>query len=461
MFKTIKIPIELHEEDRAFVLDLQRQYSIVVRCAYNRWIEGFTEKDIRLQVKSLNNIGSLNSWLVQCAILDAKAVFTRNNIKKIEVKEIIDGKETKTVKKEISKKQIFFGGKNLLNQLHRKLITKEEYKLKRLRPIDIQGEAIHCGNRMFNLDIQNNNSLTFKVSKHKHILINLPKLRTNWLNMLWKLEHFASEKQVTYSIKLTSDYICISFDTKELEQIVLKENRCLGIDMNPEYIGISILEYAKDNSFKIIDKKCFDIKQLTVKSGKSSSHPKSKQLHNKLQFETIEITKAILNIAKSWNCKFVFLEDLNFKSNEKHSTGFNRLTKNKWLRTLFQEQLCKRLDLFNIKHFSVNPVYSSVIGNLQHSSFDPVNAATEVARRGMEVIILKTKKLYPKVWIKDSFEELWKQTHDDSPKVWKDVFNWLKDSKLKYRVSLQEIKMNSLKVLSVNSTKSKTFLYCF
>ena len=197
------------------------------------------------------------------------------------------------------------------------------------------------------------------------------------------------------------------------------------------------------------------------KSGKASSDKKSKYLHNKLQFETIEISKKIASLAKTWNVKFVFLEDLDFKQKDAGlGKGFNRLTKNKWLKTLFQSQLIKRLDQTGIKHFKINPAYTSIVGNCQHDSFDPVNASVEIARRGMNVIILKTKKFYPEVWTKESLKELWKQTSSDSPKVWKEIFVWLKNAKVKYRVSLDELQ-NPFRVFSLNNKRSKVYLYTF
>lgn len=446
MFKTIKLPIIITDEDKVFIEDLQRQYSLVVRCAYNRLLDGNTEKEIRLLVKSLNSIHNLNSWLVQCAILDAKSIFIRNNVNK---------------DKTINPKQIFFGGKNLLKRFHRKLITKEEFKYKRLRPIDIQGECLNNGNRMFNINISTDNSLTFKVNRNKHIKINLPKLRNNHLNQLLKLECLTEQKEVTYSIKLTANFIYINYNLEELIEIKHLDNRCLGIDMNPNFVGVSILEFKQDDSFKVLTTKMYDIKELTKRSGKSSYHKDSIYLHNKLQFETIEITKSILNLAKAFNVKFVYLEDLKFKQGDSEKgKGFNRLTKNKWLKTLFQEQLKKRLDLFGFKWFNVNPVYTSVIGNLQHDYLDPINASIEMARRGQEVIIIKNKKFYPEVWVKDTIKELWKQTNLYSPKEWKELFTWLKNSKLKYRVSLYDCKQ-SYKVFSKDSIKSKVLLYDF
>jgi len=50
--KTIKIPIKLQSD----IKDLQRQCSIVIRYAYNRFKEGKNQKEIRLLCKDLKNI---------------------------------------------------------------------------------------------------------------------------------------------------------------------------------------------------------------------------------------------------------------------------------------------------------------------------------------------------------------------------------------------------------------------
>ena len=315
---------------------------------------------------------------------------------------------------------------------------------------------------MFDLNISLDNSLTFKLNRRDYIKIPLPKLRKNWMKHLLRVEELSKTKEVTYSIKLTSTHISISFDEKTSFEINHLENRCLGIDMNPNFIGVSVLEFSPDNSYKVLESKCFNISALTKKTKKASDHPSSIYKHNKLQHETIEITKSILNFAKSWNVKFVYFEELNFKQEDSgNGKEFNRLTKNKWLKELFQTQLKKRLDLYGFTYFNVNPWYSSMVGNLQHDYVDPVNASIEIARRGQEVIILKTKRFYPEVRIKESFDEQWKQTHDESPKVWKEIFTWLKNFKLKYRVSLQEC-AHPCRVFQLNSShKSMVLNYVF
>jgi hypothetical protein len=99
-------------------------------------------------------------------------------------------------------------------------------------------------------------------------------------------------------------------------------------------------------------------------------------------------------------------------------------------------------------------MYSSVIGNLQHSYFDPINASLEIGRRGYNVIISKNKQFYPSFFLKDQWKEYFKDLRD-----WKELFRELKNSKLRYRVSLDE--SNLSKVFQMKSIKSKVLIYEF
>ena len=64
---TIKLPYTSEFD----FLPLIKQYSNVVRFSYNRLNEGIKQKEIRLQLKQLNNINLLGSWIQQSAIMEA------------------------------------------------------------------------------------------------------------------------------------------------------------------------------------------------------------------------------------------------------------------------------------------------------------------------------------------------------------------------------------------------------
>ena len=218
--KTIKLPYTCDHS----TLVLLKQYNNVLRFSYNRFLEGRTEKEIRLLTKGLNSTNLLNSWLTQCAILDGKAIKAR-----------------------FGEKKVIFGGKpNLVKYLKGK-ITKDEFKTNRLSPITIQGETLKKGNRSFNLDIIQNNQIIFKQDKKNHLVFQLPSLRPNLQRELETLEILNSVKNskpgYTYSVKFDLKYLYISFEEfpVQMEQ-KLNQNRYLGIDLNPDSIGISVLE---------------------------------------------------------------------------------------------------------------------------------------------------------------------------------------------------------------------------
>jgi len=429
--KTIKLPYKTNED----LTSVLKQYSSIVRYSYNCFLDGRTEKDTRESSKSLNNIDLLNSWLIQCGIKDGKAIQTRFKTEKV-----------------------IFGGKyNLINRLKNK-ITKEEFQLKRLSPINIQGEELKQGNRSFKLDIIENNQIIFKLNKSNHINLELPKLRNNIKKELFRLQQFNEVKQnqkgYTYSIRLDLNNIYISFEEFKNESIELNGNRYLGIDLNPDTIGISVLEsneviYTQEFSLKLIFNKI-----LTEKL--SSNSNRMKYFQNKLKFETFEISKSITKLARQFNCKSVFIEDLHFKGSLNIKIS-NRKNKNLWKRELFINNLTKRLNIERIKLYSVNPAYSSFIGNMMHDYTDAVNASIEIARRGFEYRINKNKTLfYPTLLVKHQWKETATKYTD-----WKKFYLEIKNLKLKYRVSLTDCK-KSFSVFQQNSTsKSMVLNYVF
>ena len=425
--KTIKLPYKTTED----LTSILKQYSNVVRYSYNRFLECKTEKDIRELSKSMKSIDLLNSWLIQCGIKDGKAIKTR-----------------------FKNEKIIFGGKyNLINRLKNK-ITKEDYLLKRVLPINIQGEELKQGNRSFKLDIIENNQIIFKLSKNKHIRLELPNLRNNIKKELFNLQQLNEVKQnqkgYTYSIRFDLKNIYISFEEFKTEQIKLNENRYIGIDLNPDTIGLSVLE-----NDKVIHTQEFSLNPIFSKilnEKLSSNSDRMKYFQNKLKFETFEISKSISLIANQFNCKSVFIEDLHFKGSSQIKIS-NRKNKNLWKRDLFINNLTKRLNILNIKLYSVNPAYSSFIGNLQYNYTDAVNASIEIARRGYEYRIKKNKTgFYPVLLVKHQWKEMATKFTD-----WKKFFIEVKNLKLKYRVSLDEVKYK-FNVFQQNSSHNSMVL---
>ena len=428
---TVKVPYKTSQENALAIKDIQRQYSSVVRYSYNRALEKKSQKEIRSLLKSLENISDLGCWLSQCAILEGIAIQKKNKDKKV----------------------IFGGQKNFIQRLTSK-ISNEEFKEKRLLPITVQGEKFQKGNRSFNLSHLSENKVVFKLNKKCHLELDLQPMKTNYKKKLEYIESLSQTKDLTVTIRLNDRYIYFIYEEPKVVTDLIQE-RYMGIDLNPNYIGISI----KEND-QVIHTQCFDVKHLTDKifsEQNSSESNRFKHLNNKLKHETIMISKEISLLALKYKTKFIFIEDLkNIHLNDINGGHkLNRLTKNLWKRDIFIQNLSKRIALMGIKLFKVNASYSSVIGNVQHSYFDPINASLEIARRGYSVIILKNKQFYPNFLLKDQWKEHFSDVTD-----WKILFSNIKNSKMKYRVSLEDCQ-RSFEVFQMDSIRSGVKLYNF
>ena len=424
--KTIKFKI-MNTIDLNYEL---RIYNSVVHFAYNSFHDDVSikEKDVRSQVNNLFK-GKLNSWLLQCAIKDGKAIQERH-----------------------CNKKVIFGGKSLYKRYLRKLITKEEFIKQRQLPISSQGETWKKGNRMFDFQFDNQ-SLVFKISKDKHIDIQLGNIHKTLQKELNRLNELCYDKKATVSIKLNNDYIWITYDEKLLSKSVkfneLKDNRIMGLDLNPNYIGLSVIEFNKEDNFKVLHKRAFELKSLTDKNVSK----------DKRHYELIKICHTINGLINYWKCKKLSIEDLNIKQSDKgQGKSFNRLCNNVWDRTLISNKLTMLSNIYGYELVKVNPAYSSFIGNLVYGNSDTpdmVASSIEIARRGYKKY--EKKWFYP-VFNVERLDEQWKQTLT-GVKDWKNAFLKIKNSKVKYRVLLNDVIQNA--VFSKFNRKSKITIYSF
>ena len=359
--KTIKLKI-MNNVDLNYEL---KTYNSAVHYAYNRFHDDRSakEKDVRSQVNQLFKC-KLNSWLLQCAI-----------------------KEAKSIQESHCNKKVIFGGKSLYKRYLRKLINKEEFIKQRQLPLSSQGEMLQKGNRMFDFHFDNQ-YLTFKISKKKHIDIQLGNIHKKLQKELNKLNESCYDKKATVSIRLNNEYIWITYDEKLLSKSVkfneLKDNRVMGLDLNPNYIGLSVIEFDKENNFKVLHKQVFELKGLTDKNVSKY----------KRQYEIIKICHTINSLINYWKCKKLSIEDLNIKQSDKgQGKGFNRLCNNVWDRTLVTNKLLMLSNIYGYELVKGNPAYSSFIGNLVYGNEmtpDMIAASIEIARRGY--------KKYEKNW---------------------------------------------------------------
>jgi len=422
--KTIKLPIQNHID----IHELQRVYSSAVRFAYNRCLEDNTEKEIRALMKEKFLIGS---WFVQCSIKQAQAIWESQ--------------------KELKIPKIIFGTKDNFKKRQQNKITKQEYNEARLLNITSQGEKLQNGNRFYTLDVIDNNQIIFKPQKGIKHIIQLPKLRKNIKKELQQLQVFAQRKEIAIQISLNKTHIYFSFDESLLykNQLQRIETRVLGIDLNPNYIGFSVLQFDTNNEFKIIHKEVVDLKEL------------NKQKSNKKDFEFFQITKHVIEIANKFNVNKIVLEELIIKAKD-HKIGkkFNKLVNNDWNRNIITSSLKKHCNVHKIQYIEVNAAYSSTVGNLLYantSTPDMVASSIEIARRAY--------KKYEKLWFYPSTNALletgnqWKEELYSRFSSWVKIHNEIKNSKLKYRVQLEECIPDA--VFRMSSIRSCVTLYNF
>lgn len=449
--QTIKIKYSIYsDEDRQLFNNYIRQYNNVYRVAFNNLQNNKTNK-----LSELNNIGLLDSWFIQSAKYDAKFLFNS-----------------------VGKRTVIFGGKkNFFNRL-KGLISKNQYKQNRLVPLTSYGEKasgtkfVH-GNRKFKLS-EDLKYIILKLKERK-IQLNLPAgLHQNIKNQLVNIykHQILDDIAITYKVDLNYVYIC--FDEANIQKFEANQikNRVLALDLNPNYIGWSVVDWKSENQFNIIKSGIYSIKGLNDKDFDlknkhlDSSSPERIYLSNKRKYETLQIAKNIINKAIYYKCQIVSIEDLKINSDDKNKgKKFNKLVNNLWNRNALVNNLIKRCNIFNIKLLKVKPEYSSFIGNFLYRSLnlpDMVLASIELGRRAYEFYnqyISKTKeikkniiqpdiKLFNDLIIK-SLEEF--NIQREQFKDLKELYEYFKKSKMTYRLSIDQFNLQFSRLFSTNS----------
>ena len=424
------------------------QYSICLHYLYNRISDNnnLSEKDLRNLCSNIINIDYLDSWFRQSCVKESIALYksfqsrckeheeTREQkLKEIDFKLKIGriSEHKYVIKKHSILKplKLIFGGKENYRLRQEGKITKEEFKQNRLSSLYSIGESLPKGNRKFN--INSDLTITFKPNSKWHFNFKLiyGQNQEHYLKSLYEL---SLTKSISISYKLDKDYIYISFDEAKLankEENIKIQNKVLGIDMNPNYIGWSIVDWKSSSEFSVVEsgvysfKKFSDLyKQLNDLKTVSSDDPRRIKLSNKRTYETIKVAENIINKAIYYKCQIVSIENLNIKTKDRDKgKDYNALCNNHWLRTTFCNQLRKRTNIHKITLLEVKPEYSSFIGNFLFRSLklpDMVLASIEISRRGYEyfnqyIIKLKEQKkniIQPNI---NDFNEFWRTSMEE------------------------------------------------
>lgn len=427
------------------ITDWLYQYNIIVRSAYNRFRENpeLPLNEIVKLVNNLNGTDKLDYSIKKSACYEALSLKDRDGV-------IFGGK------KYFNAVKFFKYKKDPKISLEE---CKQNFKDKRnLRSMLLVGCAGEYGNRKAELDIIDNNSIIIKFDKKNHITIRLPELSNKRKAILYNLQNLCNENKACYSLKLNNKSISIIVEDKYIKDLKPKlnvnfiKNRILSLDLNPNYVGLSICDWHTKDNKTIIYREIIDITEL-------NKLKKSNYKKNKRDYETSIINSHIIGLVFNYHCELVAFELLDVESKD-HCRGrwFNRLVNNCWNRTKFLNNLIKRCNISKIKYREIRAQYSSFIGQIMHpDEYDSVAASIEISRRANLMNQGQYKDIiYPRFDI-SCIPTLEGNGTAQDVGSWKKLYTLLKKSKIRYRV-LFDPKNFSGRFLRLKSKKSLTMI---
>jgi transposase len=413
---TIKKKHNINDE---YFIKLLNQFNNVIRFSYNRRIKDNITSLSSLEsiVKStMKNIDLLDASWIKCAVKKAFELQTEN--------------------------KLYFGGKsNFFKRKYDKIDS-----LNKNMPLEMRGsKSDQNGNRKGKLKDGN---FILKPSKGIEYNIEL-KLSNNEKKLLQIIESQSNIHENYFNFEINETYIWISFNEPIIYKHTFKKNRILGIDLNPNWIALSII----DNGSKEIYKELIDLREL------------NKQNKNKKQYELSILNKHIIGLCKYYNVEYVGLEELNIKSSNKGlGKRYNKSLNNDWNRNYISNNLVKLLNINNIKYIKVNPFYTSFMGCIKNDKeYDSIAASKEVAFRLYLMINGVKVQDYVNNFLSDSVSTRWKEM---IPNIYtfKDLYNHFKtkkNSKYSYRILFNDVEKLKWSSFRLKSTKSMIDLIIF
>ena len=441
-------------EDSLF--DVLKQYNSVLRFTYNRLKESphIKTSEITTNQKCLNNCDLICAHLKNSAIYDAKSLIKECN------------------------NSIIFGGRTLFVKRCNHKISQDYFRLKRLRPLYCVGEACKGGNRLFKLI--DTGTILLKLNKNNHFKLNLLKMCSKREKQIKQLIALQNNCQIPITYKLDLNYVYITFDYNAIKTYTykVKENRVMAIDMNPNSIGWSVVDWISESKYHVVQSGTFSLKILNdFRNSKSvsSCNDFHKYIGNKRRHEIIHVAKDLFVLCKYYRCEVFSLEDLNMKPSDKNKgKQYNKLVNNVWLRDLLVQQIRKHINSSSTVLIEVQPQYNSYIGNLLYRKEllpDECLASIEIGRRGFEFATQykfnrrprKKTVIFPelelvKEQLIQSLEEL--NIVVSNYDSWKDILLAVKESKVKYRFSTSKARQCHLEGLFSKFYKQKYLSVC-
>ena len=504
------IKIEIKSKYQKQIIEYQRQYSIIVHICFNYLHQQFKNNNLKSlfeykkatsqlmsKIRQLKGINLLKNWLIQSGISQSYSLIKSFQSRLQQYKDKLNRKQellnqsnrTKKQKKELRKlfklkqPKVIFGGKSNFYKRAKLEISKEEFRQKKLSLIYSIGNIQSFGNRLFRIK-EDLSKIIFQPKCKQKYQLQLIGLTKGYKEILKKLYLKQQLKELPITYKLSKNYIYISFQEQKLYQNQFKikriKDRYMSLDLNPNYIGYSIIDWYGQNNFKIIDKGVYSFKQLNdifkLLKSKDSSDEKKIYLTNKRNYQIIEVAKNLINKCNYYRVQNFVVEDLNIKVCDRNKgKDFNRLCNNIWIRNRFLNNIQKRCKIFGINYLEVKPEYSSFTGNIIFRYLnlpDMVLSSIQLSRRGYQFrhqYILKDKEVKKNIVridvnnnriFKDLFIKSMEEFNiQESFKDIIDVYYYFKrNPKLCYRISLDNFS-SSFRYFSTNLSRVNRYLF--
>lgn len=402
--QTISIPFHCSVEDLHKLQEWRRVYSAAVRTAHKiaatATADGFTfadEKAVRDAIKARFAHGLIvDAWLLHCATRDGIAARRR-----------------------VPSGATVFGGKDNLLRRSKGLISAEEWRAMRLRPLLSLGDKTYKGNRHFRLS-PDARRCTVRVYG-RSVALALPELNGIWGKLLPMVARLAAagEINVTFRLGKTLD---VTFDELDLRRlppgltlqaaddaargerkargrprgtnyapppnrweeevrpvhpewrapVLAVHNRALGIDLNPNWVGITVVS----STGALGATEVLDYRLITLDLPQYAS--------NEVVREVLSgVVNQALSLARAWNVGVIGVEDgLGKLRSGGKSRSLNRLI-NFWARNALLSILERRCALAGLAVRRVWAGYSTIIGNTAFAIPDACASAAEIARRSL------------------------------------------------------------------------------
>lgn len=395
--QTLSIPYACAPDDAVFLERLRRVQSAAIRTAYAN-ADGMSETDLRDLVKARHAGAEADAWLLHCA--------TREGLTKRKIRP--DGR-------------MVFGGRRNLGRRRDGLIGPEEWKAFRLLPLVSLGDRTFSGNRHFRLAPD---GLTCVVRVYgRAVTLRLAEMHGKWGVLTRQVAALAAAGEINLTFRLGRK-LEVTFDPMDLRKlppgktlreaksadggpkrgrkskgdganlggtwpanvprpvhpewrdpVTARPGRALGVDLNPNWIGLSVIENLGDAT-RLSETRIVDHALIQIGLPKDASDETMREV-------LAAACSRAIGLARKHGAGLIALEKgLGKLRSSGRNRSLNRLI-NGWARTVFAAMLARKARLAGLVVIEVWGAYSTTLGNLAFEAPDACASAGEIARRGL------------------------------------------------------------------------------